>query len=102
MRAGKQTARRPSLHPLYLRPARRGTPRQLAPLAELLTSMDNPLSGLAWVSSRHGHPTRRPAAPRRPTEPVPEPVAELTITPLMEAPTQPANRHPGVTQSQLR
>ena len=27
---------------------------ELAPLADLLISMDNPLSGLAWVSSRHG------------------------------------------------
>jgi hypothetical protein len=27
---------------------------ELASLAELLTSMDNPLTGLAWVSSRHG------------------------------------------------
>lgn len=27
---------------------------ELAPMAELLTSMDNPLTGLAWVSSRHG------------------------------------------------
>ncbi|MFC7546582.1 hypothetical protein [Plantactinospora sp. GCM10030261] len=33
---------------------------ELAPLAELLTSMDNPLTGLAWVSSRHGVPA--PAA----------------------------------------
>ncbi|RZU53258.1 hypothetical protein EV385_5165 [Krasilnikovia cinnamomea] len=33
---------------------------ELAPLAELLTSMDNPLTGLAWVSSRHGRPA--PAA----------------------------------------
>ncbi|WP_302898329.1 hypothetical protein [Salinispora arenicola] len=24
------------------------------PLAELLTSMNNPLTGLSWISSRHG------------------------------------------------
>ncbi|MDG4759292.1 hypothetical protein [Micromonospora sp. WMMD710] len=36
---------------------------ELAPLAELLASMDNPLSGLAWVSSRRAFRwSRRPAA----------------------------------------